>query len=352
MNANRRRLLQLTGLTAAASTAGLAGCLGDDDDDANGGDDDDSPSYPSYERWLAASDDELMFAYLDQAALEDVPSFDETEAPFGEGDGELTGEDDLMLEMAAVGSLVVGLGVGIGLWGTGLDGIIEIDAEGTAEADFETSIDELLVVNESYVLAGEIDTEEITETLTHEPDDQFSMEAVYEQTDERHGFELYEPAEDEMSPTIAVSEDAIVFAAADGDIDTVDAVTQPLAVNAGDADGATDTLENVGWLLETAGNGQIVFGMSGGLEEAEDEVGEDEVAEDELEGATGLVSSLTIDGDVSAEVAMTFEESIDDDTEAKLEERLGTSADDVTFDVDDDRASVSAVWDSTDVLEE
>lgn len=342
MNANRRRLLQLTGLTAAASTAGLAGCLGDDDDDANG---DDSPSYPAYERWLAASDDELMFAYLDQAALEDVPSFDEAKEPFGEGDGELTDKDDLMLEMAAVGSLVVGLGVGVGLWGTGLDGVVEIDAEGTTEADFETSIDDLLVVNESYVLAGEIDTEEIDETLTHEPDNQFSMQAVYERTDELHGFELYEPAEDEMSPTIAVSEDAIVFATADGEIDAVDAVTQPLAVNAGAADGATATLENVDWLLETAGHGQIAFGMNGGLEEAE------EVGEDEIEGVTGLVSSLTIDGDVTAEVAMTFEQSVDDDTEAELEERLGTSADDVTFDVDDDRVSVSAFWDSTDVLE-
>ncbi|WP_137288728.1 hypothetical protein [Natronorubrum halophilum] len=365
MNLERRTVLKCTGLTAAASTAGLAGCL----DTVGFGGGDEGSEYPSSESWLAATDGSIEFATLEWAALEEFEALEDEvdrEASDEADDGALVHETDLLLEMPAMGALIIALGVGFGFWGTGLDGIIttDDDDDGDTAADFETTVEELLWINDVYVLAGEIDTEEIVDALTEEPNDAVSMTRTYERSDEYADYELYEPAENDdeyaissLDDAIAVSEDAIIYAGNADETDAAEQIQRVLDVREGDRDGATDVLEEFGWLLETAGHGQMVIGMAGELDEddadgpAEEDL-DDPAGDDEFESATGLVSSLSVEdgGGLSADYAMTFE-SIDDDTKAELEDTLGVSADDVTIEFDDDRLTASASWDDADILE-
>lgn len=350
MNLDRRTLLKATGATAAASMTGLAGCQETIGLDGNG--------LPDYERWLAATDDgDVEFAYLDWAALEALEDLedDDDEEDEPEDIDDFVDEEDLLLAAPLIGATFTVIGIGFGLWGTGLNGIVNTDdaAEGPTAADFETSIEELLVVNDGFVLAGDVDVAEVDEALTDVPEDDL-MTTAYEQTDEYEGYDIYEPVEDDdgfgmaTDDAIAVDDGAIVFADDTGGADPVEAIQSVLAVAAGEEDGAADDLEEFEWLLETAGHGQVVFGSYGN---PGDEGDLEEPADDEFEDARGMVSSLGIeaDGSANAEFAATFE-SLDDETEAELEGVLGTSTDEVEFEVDDDRVTVSASWDEN-VLE-
>ncbi|MFP8953826.1 hypothetical protein ACLI4Z_12795 [Natrialbaceae archaeon A-arb3/5] len=355
MSFNRREVLGIAGGLAASSTVGLAGCLDTVGIGGNGG------TTPSYNGWLGSEDDSLTFAYADWRAFSE---FDDPDDEGEDPEDEWLDEDDFLLGMPLAGLLVIGLGAGFGLSGTGLEPLLELededDADETAD-DLETEIDELLWLNESFVLAGDVDVDEIEATLTETPDDEFAAGTEYERTDELGDYNLYEPIVDGdasfnisfAADAIAVGDDAIIFAdGSEEEDDATDAVEAAVETDAGETPLATDNIDEFEWLLETAGHGHLVFGAYDDFDEDEEDDLVDEADEDdELDDATGLVASLTIeDGEsASGEFAATFDE-LDEETESEIEGEFEDSSADVEFEIDDTRVTASASWDE-DVLE-
>ncbi|MFC4543527.1 hypothetical protein ACFO5R_16470 [Halosolutus amylolyticus] len=391
MKLDRRNLLELAGASAVATMGGMAGCL-----DTVGLGDDDGSGTPAYAQWVSWDDDAdgTFYAYVDWKALsefddlESEPDLNESFGDEGDGDGDLDdfGYDDPMLALPSVSILLVALGGGFGLMGTGLSGILtpadetddeeETDDEtefGTGEtadaSDFETDVDVFLMVNDAFVLAGDVDTDEIDETLTEPPESEWGFKTEYEQTEEISGFSVYEPAgadEDDTSfgmeqdDAIAVSDDAIVFTAGSDDAEAIEKIRGPIEAASGDGTRAADENDDFAWLLETAGHGHVAFGGYGDLEDDEGNETQDEMDVDpdeadeleELDDAVGVVASLTIEGESEStgRLAAVFEE-LDDDAEATIEDELGASAEEVSHDVEGDRVTVSATW-TEDVLSE
>lgn len=368
MRLDRRKLLKLTGGSATAAIGGLAGCL---DTVGLGEENGDIPTYASRLSWNETSD-QTSFVFIDLASLD---AFDDDAF---EGDDDATTEDesfdsvdadDPMLTLPMMGLVGGALAAGFGLVGTGLEEIIPFEDD--ADTEFETEIDELLLSNDTVVLAGEIDIDEIHDTLTRSSESEaemgFRMTTEYEHTETIDGVDIYEPVSGnddgimfEQDNAIAVSADAIVLADGDDDTDTdTDAVDELRDLIDADRNGegrAVDVHEEFAWLLETAGHGHIAFG---GYGEYDDDDGATELdtatqEDDDFEAfddATGLVASLTIEGETSAsgELAVVFDD-LTDKLETTLEEEVGTSGDDVSRDIEADRASVSVSWDE-DVLE-
>ncbi|WP_265107972.1 hypothetical protein [Halosolutus halophilus] len=406
MELDRRALLELAGAGAAVSMGATAGCLdtvGLDDGTGDGGQGDgDGRGVPAYARWVSwdEENDGTFYAYVDWKGLSELDDFDagaELNGSVGEAGstdgGELDDEsvfehDDPMLALPSVSILIVALGAGFGLVGTGLSGLLspadgaddEAD-ENTSEtdfgmgettaADFESAVEAVLMVNDAFVLVGDVDTDEIDDTLTEPPESEWGFKTVYEQTDEIGEFVVYEPAddgEDENSfsmvqdHAIAVSADAIVFTTGDEATDAIDDVRGPIEAAAGDGKRAADENDDVAWMLEAAGHGHVAFGGYGDFDDetdAADGTGEMEIDPEgtgefeELDGARGVVASLTIDGESEStgELAAVFDE-LDDEAKATIEEEFGSSADDVSHDVGDDRVTVSATWNEDVVAED
>ncbi|MFC4438476.1 MULTISPECIES: hypothetical protein [Natrialbaceae] len=354
MTLHRRNLLKLTGATAAAAVGTTAGCL-----ETVGLED--GGEVPAYANWLHLdADGDVVFAYVDRGALEslDEPDPEEDEDPDDWGD-----DEDAMIAYPMLGAFVGIMGAGFGLWGTGLMGLVQSegddadDEDGSTAGDFETNVAEILWVNDAIVLAGEIDTEEIDAELTTVPDDDF-FASEYERTGEIGDFERYEPSdEDAMGPAvIAVSEDAIVFAGDDEDVDTEELIRGPIEAREGDT--AADAEPDVEWLLEEAGHGQLVFGgyVSDGddadnaNDPADDEEAADDAEFDQFERATGICSSLDLEDDGATGAFAALGDDLTAD-ESELEGALGSSAAEATIDVDDDRITASATWEE-DVTDE
>lgn len=360
MDLDRRKLLELAGLSATVSLGTMAGCLdtvglGEDGDGGNG--------TPAYARWLPWDEDtdETFVAYVDWSTLEEFEDFEpapEPEDPEDGPDEDRFEHEDPMLEIPAFSVMIVALWGGFGLIGTGLSGLLATgDTETDGDVpDFESSLDEFVMVNGAFVLAGDIDTEEIHDALTESPEDGLGMKIEYERTDERNGFDIYEPAESDgeddsldvsmgQDNAIAVSDEAIVFANGGEETDAIDALGGPIEAYDGDRDRAIDRNDDLWWLLETAGHGHMAFGGYSDLDE-EDDADLDESDEfEELANATGIVASLSIESESSStgEFAAVFEE-LTEDTEAEIEDTFGASAEEVTHDIGDDRVSVSATW--------
>ncbi|ELY49306.1 hypothetical protein C493_20586 [Natronolimnohabitans innermongolicus JCM 12255] len=373
MALERRNLLRLTGAAAVASTAGLAGCLGGSDDENGSGDDPTSSQSAPYRNWLASTDDDAVFvAHLDWSGLEALENGDSESVIGGEDaddedqdldDGEtpLEDEEDLLLAAPLMGTFFVAVGT-LGLLGTGLEELLDSeddtggeddstadDADGDP-ADFETTVDDVFWVNDAYVITGDVETDEIHEILTEDPDDEFGMKTVYEPTDEIGGFDIYEPVEDDSAFTstedaIAVGEDAIALSMG-SEGEPTDDLRGPLEAYSGDGDRAVDEHDDLSWLLETAGSGHVAFGAFGDLENEEDlEIGDDE-DHDELAGATGFFGSMSVESESESSLAFAavFDE-LDDDQEAELSAELGTSTTDADLEFDADRVSATATWD-------
>lgn len=386
MTLERRELLRLAGATTVASTAGIAGCLGDSDStDDDAGDEKSTPA--PYRNWLVTDDqDELFVAYVDWDRLEDLDAAD-TELganrtnSAGSADP-MANEEDVMLAAPLMGTFFVAFGV-MGTLGTGLEGLLGsggfgatgsgatgTDGEDGEAADedgerFETSVDDVFWVNDAYVMTGSIDTDEIHETLTRQPESEYGLKTVYERSEDIGEFDVYEPVDGDSEyatteSAIGVSESAVVFSMG-SEGESVEQLRGPLEAYSDETTRAVDEHEDLNWLVKTAGSGHVVFGAYGDLEEqadsapeggeAELEIGENEKY-DELSGANGFVGSLTIDG--STESSGTFAavfDDIDAATEADLEASLGSSTDDADLEFDDDRVVATATWDENALAE-
>ncbi|QSW99488.1 hypothetical protein [Haloterrigena alkaliphila] len=388
MTLERRELLRLAGATTVASTVGIAGCLGGSDPTDDDAGDENSTSAP-YRNWLVTDEEDGLFvAYADWDRLEALEAADtevganRTESP--DDANPMANEEDVMLAAPLMGTFFVAFGV-MGTLGTGLEGLLGgagsgamggagtetgTDGEDGEAADedgerFETSVDDLFWVNDAYVITGSIDTGEIHETLTRQPESEYGLKTVYERSEGIGEFDVYEPVDGDSEyatteTAIGVSEDAVVFSMG-SEGESVEQLRGPLEAYSGETKRTVDQHEDLNWLVETAGSGHVVFGAYGDLEqqdepaseegEAELEIGENETY-DELAGANGFVGSLTIDG--STESSGTFAavfDDIDTETKADLEASLGSSTDDATLEFDDDRVVATATWDEN-ALEE
>ncbi len=337
MTVNRRDVLKFTGVSVAV---GAAGCLGSDDESGNGGGED---SPPTYAQWLTTDDEgALGFVYIDWSDFDDSESDEESQ------NDELGEEyrNDPMMGLPMAGTIVAGLAVGFGLSSYGLTGVLEA-TDSEDEESLDSSADATLVANQAVVLPGDIDTDEVADTLTAEPESAFAKR--YERSDEIDDYDVYTPV-DGSSDAIAVSGDAIVFVSGEEVTDPVAAVKTPIEAAAGDAERATEEVADVEWVLSAAGRGDVAFGGYG--DEFETDPSSDggtsgggefsDVEYPELEGLEGGVSSLSFDGDDGG--SGEFAAVLGDADASAIEDSLGSSADERSVDVSDGRVTASATW--------
>ncbi|MEY7848454.1 hypothetical protein AB7C87_04540 [Natrarchaeobius sp. A-rgal3] len=341
------------------STGLVSGCL-----DTVGLDDSDSPAY---ERWLQTDHDGIEFRYVDWESvrsLEDVDTdFEAAMANANVNDSRLMEASSLVFEWSLGGLYSLASGTSMGLVGTGLEGVVYTaggEEDGTIEygddfmsveveiRSFESTVDELLMVDHAMIITGEIDVSEVGERITEGPNNAFGVKFEYERTDDIGDYECYEVVENDHPLTsphelLAVSEEAIIgsrFISAD----TRDAVREPIdTIVESDGTAIDGELES---LLETAGHGDIVVGGYDHTESQTTESTDNQYGEGRVEEETGFVTSLELEDSAvtNGAFAATFGD-LDDETEATLESELDTPDGNVDIDIDDGRATASVVWD-------
>ncbi|ELY49307.1 hypothetical protein [Natronolimnohabitans innermongolicus] len=360
MNLNRRDVLQFGSAAAAASTVGLSGCLSGDDDgatetgdenDADGLDWDDG-DYPSYGSWLPAAEDAMLVS-IEWDALEDLEAFEAGDRGESSRNGSedvenaLVAADDGLLSLPTTGAMS-GLQTLqlVDYSSRGLGRVVDAtDADSArddlARDDLETSLDRLLVVNGTIVCTGDVETDELEAELTTSS---FSYDPEFDPTDEIGEFAIYELDEAGVgaTETFAVSPDAVVYSS--GSDTSRSDVVRVVEAKTGERNRFADEIERFGWLLETVGEGEIVFAQYG-----DDETDDSAETDDEPDAADGFASALTFDGDggASAEAALVFTDGDGGESDVDEDEGFGHSADDVEFGDENEsqRGTVSATWD-------
>lgn len=315
---SRRDVLELAAATATVAAIGLAGpssVTAQDDD------------LPAYSEWLAIDDDGLEFVFVDWATLEEDVTDELEEAQPGE-EVPAEYEADPMVAPVSEGMLSAYFVVGLDLARYRLGGLLD-------EGAFDTTVEDVIQTPETVVLAGDVQREEIDDQLTAEPELEFVRQL--EQTDEVGDYDVYTPLEGNEA-AIGVGDDALVV------VDEVDDPTarleRTIEVSAGDDTRAVEASASFEWLVETAGDGDVVIGQYGDRVAAADALVDMTFAE--LEDAEGVVSSFTI---VDEETSSgEFAAIVDDPDEAALESLLGASADEASVDVDGDRVTATGTW--------
>ncbi len=356
---NRRALLKQTGALATAATAGLAGCL-----EVLASVDEEQP--PAYINRLGTDDDGWVdFGYVDWDGLtatvreEDVA--EEYEAQLDPG--------EVMHGYPLEGITTLAERLTVELAGPGLEDLLrpyssfgEFDDERDEtelDEEYDSTIEDVLAVNEALVLSGSIDIDEIAAVLT-ESSEEDTLRREYERTDVREGYDIYTPADGEFGlgdPTLAVSENAIVSAQGD---DGIEPITAVIETTTGESARASETIEEFDWLLDHAGDGHIVFGGYG--EPTDITVGKSIERHDrwgntnavakpfsQFELVNGAVSSITFaeQATTNATFGAYYEyDTIDDSFEATLRGRLASSATErsVAVNTDVHRVLATATW--------
>ncbi|MFW6382824.1 MAG: hypothetical protein ACOCZD_02165, partial [Haloferacaceae archaeon] len=297
--------------------------------------------------YLSVSDDEVFFAYADFEGLEE---FDDGED--SSGDGNMEDFDEPLLAAPMAGIFLLAFGAGFTLASGGLSGLFGAQEE----SDLESRAEQVLVVNEVTVVAGDLDTDEIDGRLTSEQEsDLFAVQ--YEVGEEVDGYTFYAPPEDAEAPVFAVGESELLAAQEQSDIESV--------VDAIDGDGrAAEEFDEFEWLLETAGEGLIAFGGYGsdGFEGPEGDTegsgdgggGETPDPEESLGSvgdANGLVSTLSFtESAVDAVLAASFDD-LNDDQQSEIENDFESDRTDVSLTFDGGRLTAEATYEE-EVLEE
>ncbi|WP_226040404.1 hypothetical protein [Natrinema sp. DC36] len=336
-------------LSGAALAATAAGCLGGDSGNGNGnGNGENTAGTPAYAEWVATVDGEVTVSYVDLAALNDLASEEDDSS---DESGDLEDIEDPMIGVPLSGMFVAMLTAGFGLSGSRLSNLITFDEEQTNEDEFDTSIDDLLITNETIVMTGDVVTDEIDSTVTAATENDYGAEVQFEQTSEVSGYTLYEPAGDGQQETVlGVSGNAIIQGESKANVERV------IETKQGDGTRAIDEFETFKRLLSTGGNGHVVFGGYNpdgfDIENEQSSDGSEQNTQfKELEGANGIVGSLTIsDSESTADMGIEFEE-LDDAKRDELESVLGSLGSDVSVDIDGGFVSASATY-SDDALED
>ena len=334
-NLSRRRLLQASGAVAATAVAGCSDLTGNGGNNGNGG------SLPDYQQYLSTSDDEVFFAYADFEGLE---QFEDGEG--GSGGGSMEDINEPLLAAPLGGIFLLAFSAGFTLAPAGLGGLIDTQNE----SDLESEGNQVLLVNGTTVVVGELNTDEIGTTLTEEPADDNFFGVQYEENGELGEYTLYTPVDGDSS-VFAVGEGELLAAQEQSGIESV--------VDAIGGDGrATDEFDEFEWLLETAGDGLVAFGGYGpdGFESPEGSAGGDggggrgsQTPDPEQElgkvgDANGLVSSLSFtESSVDAVLAASFEE-LNDSQQETIETEFESDRTDVSLSFDGSRLTAEATY--------
>lgn len=353
---DRRDVLKATGATATAATVGLSGCL-----EVLASWSEEQP--PAYRKRIVTDDDGwVRFGYVDWDELTTVTG----------ADTENEGESGYELDVAEVmhgypleGVISLADRLTVGLAGSGIGGLLRpypalegLDDEqrgsGTAET-FESTVGEVMTVNDTLVLLGSIDVDEIASHVAETPAED-TVRREYERSGEQSGYEFYTPIDSGSSlgtPALAISDDAVVAA---GGEDGPESNAASLETITDDGERATDSIDEFAWLLEHTGEGQIIFGGYGESTSFPQDPSEhwgnvDSIAQSftQFVDAKGAVGSLSIeDGETtSATLAIDYQyDTIDDSFEAALRGRLASGATERSIKVDSDRHRIraTATW--------
>ena len=248
---SRRRFL----LGIGAGTAAMAGCLGRDDTTDDGSTNSSTASSPTtsfepaselpYGEWLTAADGGQLFAYAD---LDAIPSSFGSDASLDE-----SLEDPLIAYPLVLSQRAVGLGQ-LRLSFAGLTSAI------APEAESESTVDEVTVLDRTTVAEGTFATETLDDRLVEPTDETWGI--AYERTDRVRGFDRYEPAEvpdsfDDDPPVVAVSGETVVVGPA------VSRVQRMVTGGGERAGGFFQSDDTTAELFELAGNGDLVVGEFG-----------------------------------------------------------------------------------------
>jgi hypothetical protein len=328
---SRRRFLGAVGATAAV---GSAGCLGGDTD------------RPEYTKWLPAGDG-ATFAVIEFDVVAEtggegpgllpflfpVPDDDERRPVELPNDELIDSEDPLLATPFEVTGAVVA-GAFFGLWSAGLSYL--------ADREESAATDTVLLVDGVAVATGSFDTARVGERLRASPDREFGGDP-YEQVDETGRFVYYQAVDSEsVFERVAVSEEWILLAESRSEIRRI-AETRD-----GDRARAVDAVDGFDRLVETAGDGQVVAGWHGTLNETLLLGYPDDWAIWELlaPGETGFVTSARLDPDedgLTADIA-TRGEALGSNSTSRLREQFGNQSRDSTVTLVDEQLSVSGTY--------
>ncbi|MCU4924975.1 hypothetical protein OB905_03110 [Halobacteria archaeon AArc-dxtr1] len=331
---SRRHMLALAGATAVGGIAGQAG--GTPSARAARSDE-----LSEYTRWLTLGTDETVgFAYVDWSTItalvtDEADAADDSDlAPDMDdiGDEPIDFEEDPMAVYPATGLTGTVLYADLVLPQYGLTGLVGDDPS----TPLESNGDELLLTTEVFVVEGTLDIAELDERLTRDSEE--SVERQLERVVEHGSYDLYSDGE----TAVAVSEDAAVFYAGLGaNVDALSSLETAIDAAVGDHDRATTDSESFAWLADTAGHGDFVFGSYGGPDTSPAAVDTDADFE-ALATADGVVSSLAVDE--SEHFTGAFAALIEEPDEPTLETLLGTSADEQSVTIDENRVTATGRW--------
>ena len=324
---SRRHLVQ-GGCTAAL--VALAGCLGGDGDgtdngsgngtDNGGGNGTDNGGgeaavrpYPEY----VATDDagEATAIYADFVAIEAVSD---------EFDDLISDSEDPLLLLPARGTNLL-LNSSLSLEGLGLGELLD-----SGETQLQSEVQAVTLASQAFVAMGSLQTGEI-ETVLRSAAGQLGS---FEQSAERGPYTFYQPAGDETT-TVALSDTDILVA------DSAGPVERATAAATGSRPRAVDAVDEFGWVLDAVDDPDVAF--AGHASPSEDESGNTTGA---LSGSSSFIATHTFDSDrVTAEIAAVYPsaDALDGAT-GSLEATLGSEANDVSFEFDTDRVSVTGTY--------
>jgi hypothetical protein len=393
---SRRRALQLS---SVAGVAALAGCTGILDDGGDGGSDGDVPGYATY--LAPGADDATLVVFLDIEGLRGI------EDDFEDVDANATEEpEDPLLSLPANGLLILAFAQ-FSLSATGLDALVDTAGGGNGQnesedgqgsgREFETEISQQLLANEATVLVGDIDTAEIEEVLGTTPEDALFQQA-FERVDAVGDYDIYQPVgtsgggdgsdgdggtgggngdggtgggngdggtgggNGDGVQTVGVSSEEILSGSSREQVERV------VEAVGGDRERSFERFDEFEQLLETAGDGQLVFGGHGpegfgdAVEESESNNESDPTPDPggtgpgnesdpsadlgEVGTANAIVSSLNFDSDsIEAELAASFDEDVPEDVQSEIEAEFGTEAADLSTEFDGNRVTLRASYD-------
>lgn len=355
MPVNRRTLLQLVGGVTAFSTTSLAGCTGNSDGGLGSGSGRTGGGHSAYRPWLWTKEKQggsrLRFGYV---KWETLRKLDVATSSENSDEKSLENVDDPLL-LGAVGGLgVVVAGLGIRLLVIGLGGLFtpeEKSGGGTADnsssdsktaADYDTSISEIISVNEQYVLLGNIDTDEISRAASKAGLNE--QEAVAEYT----VYTPKEPGEQSTGSTIqgvAFNSDTIILF----DPSKPETLETLVATKAGDRTRPSRADSNLEWLLNTAGGGDIVLGGYGQGQTPLKQGAESEFGALNIENTVGGVFSMTFDGTTGTSGSMAYQfdtpvDQIDEEEIDEIKQTAGSTAAEQSVETDGKRLVATATW--------
>jgi hypothetical protein len=240
----------------------------------------------------------------------------------------------------------------------GLGGLAGTDSE------FETTVEEMMLVNSAYVLHGEIDTEEIGQRVqtTSNRDEDSRSQATLEPDGEFGEYTMY-AAPDGSKPTpqgnlpvaygdtvdaMAVTESTLVIGSRDG-------VESKIEASRGDQTRATDEYTPFAWLTSVGSDADTVYATydSGGLPALTPSLSEltsEEAAP--VNDATGRGASLTFGEDtVEVEVGLVFDQPLSAEKRAAIAALPRADVQNATLEVDGASALLTVTYDSATVTQ-